>query len=77
MPSEIKAKGERIYRSITTNGEEIEFSNGFDDLHTRVYEGILSGEGYGLKEARKVIEIVHEVRNQPPIGLKGEFHPLQ
>ena len=76
LPSEIKAKGERIYRSITINGEEIEFSNGFDDLHTRIYEGILSGKGYGLEEARKAIEIVHEVRNQSPVGLKGEFHPF-
>ena len=41
LPHEIKAKGQRTYRSITIEGEELEFSGGFTDLHTRVYEGIL------------------------------------
>ena len=56
--------------------EELEFSGGFTDLHTRVYEGILEGNGYGLEDARQAIEIVHEIRNMEPIGLKGEYHPL-
>lgn len=76
LPEEIKAKGQRTYRSITIEGEELEFSGGFTDLHTRVYEGILEGNGYGLEEARQAIEIVHDIRSQQPVGLKGEYHPF-
>ena len=76
LPDEIKAKGQRTYRSIKIEGKELEFSGGFTDLHTRVYEGILEGNGYGLEDARQAIEIVHEIRNMEPIGLKGEYHPL-
>lgn len=76
LPEEIKAKGQRTYRSITIEGEELEFSGGFTDLHTRVYEGILDGNGYGLEDARQAIEIVHSIRNTNPVGLKGEYHPF-
>lgn len=76
LPDEVKAKGQRTYRSIMIEGEELEFSGGFTDLHTRVYEGILSGNGYGLEDARTAIEIVHKVRTQTPIGLKGDYHPF-
>jgi UDP-N-acetyl-2-amino-2-deoxyglucuronate dehydrogenase len=76
IPEEIKAQGQRTYRSITVDGEEIEFSGGFTDLHTRSYEEILKGNGFGLEEARKSIETVSTIRNLQPIGLKGEYHPL-
>lgn len=76
LPLEIKNKGQRTYRSITIEGEELEFSGGFTDLHTRVYEDILTGKGYGLDDARESIEIVHNIRNASPIGLKGEYHPF-
>ncbi|MDT7833456.1 Gfo/Idh/MocA family oxidoreductase [Flavobacteriaceae bacterium S356] len=76
LPEAIKEKGQRTYRSITIEGEELEFSGGFTDLHTRVYEDILDGKGYGLNEARQAIEIVHNIRNTNPIGLKGEYHPF-
>ena len=61
LPEEIKAKGQRTYRSITIEGEELEFSGGFTDLHTKVYQGILDGKGYGLEDARTAIEIVHNI----------------
>ena len=76
LPEGVKTKGQRTYRSITIEGEELEFSGGFTDLHTRVYEGVLSGVGYGLEDARQAIEIVHNIRNATPIGLKGEYHPF-
>ncbi|PWG05481.1 Gfo/Idh/MocA family protein [Polaribacter aquimarinus] len=76
LPDEIKNKGQRTYRSITIEGEELEFSGGFTDLHTRVYEGIIEGRGYGLEDARQAIEIVHQIRNSKPIGLIGEYHPF-
>ena len=76
LPDEIKAKGQRTYRSITIEGDELEFSGGFTDLHSRVYEGILDGNGYGLEDARQAIEIVHDIRNAESIGLKGDYHPF-
>jgi len=76
IPEEIKATGQRTYRSITVNGEEIEFSGGFTELHTKSYEEILKGNGFGLDEARKSIEIVSTIRNQEPVGLVGEYHPF-
>ena len=76
LPKPIKEKGQRTYRSLTMEGQEIEFSEGFTDLHTRSYEAILAGNGFNLIEAMPSIELVHTIRTQPPIGLKGDFHPL-
>ncbi|MFO8236554.1 MAG: Gfo/Idh/MocA family oxidoreductase [Bacteroidales bacterium] len=76
IPDNIKKKGKRTYRSITVDGEEIEFSGGFTDLHTLSYQGILEGKGFGLEESRKSIETVYTIRNSHPIGLKGEYHPF-
>jgi len=76
LPEKIKKMGQRTYRSITIGGEELEFSGGFTDLHTKVYDGIMRGQGFGLDDARKSIEIVHKIRNAEPIGLKGEYHPF-
>ena len=76
IPNEIKQKGQRTFRSITLEGDELEFSGGFTDLHTRVYDEILKGNGFGLEDCRKAIEIVHTIRNSESIGLKGDYHPL-
>lgn len=76
VPSSQKLSGLRTFRSITVDGEEIEFSDGFADLHTRSYEKILSGQGFGLEENRTAIETVSSIRNANPIGLRGEFHPF-
>lgn len=69
-------KGQRTYRSITVDGEEIEFSGGFTDLHVRSYEEILAGRGFGLEENRTAITTVSEIRESTPRGLVGEFHPF-
>lgn len=76
LPENVKDKGGRTFRSLTIEGEEIEFSNGFTELHTNSYQQILDGNGYGLEEARPSIEIVHNIRHMEPIGLKGDYHPL-
>jgi UDP-N-acetyl-2-amino-2-deoxyglucuronate dehydrogenase len=76
LPEEIKAIGQTTYRSIKIEGEELEFSDGFKDLHTRVYEQILAGRGFGLDDARQSIEIVHDIRTSTPVGLKGDYHPF-
>jgi UDP-N-acetyl-2-amino-2-deoxyglucuronate dehydrogenase len=64
LPVQAKEQGKRTFRSITVDGEEVEFSEGFTDLHTRSYEHILSGNGFGLEDARRSIEIVHGIRKQ-------------
>ncbi len=76
IPEDIKATGKRTYRSLTMNGEEIEFSDGFTELHTNSYKGILNGEGFGLREAYPSIQIVHDIRNSTPLGLVGDYHPF-
>lgn len=76
LPETIKQKGQRTYRSITIEGEELEFSEGFTDLHTVSYEEILKGNGYGLEAPRQAIEIVHAIRHASPIGIQGEYHPF-
>jgi UDP-N-acetyl-2-amino-2-deoxyglucuronate dehydrogenase len=63
IPKDVLAKGQRTYRSITVEGEEIEFSGGFTDLHTIAYQNILEGKGFGLEDARNSINIVHQIRN--------------
>ena len=76
IPENIKSSGLTTYRSITVDGEEIEFSGGFTDLHTRSYEEILKGNGFGLDEAYGSINTVSTIRNLDPIGLRGEYHPF-
>jgi len=76
IPDEIKSKNQRTFRSITVNGEELEFSGGFTDLHTLSYQEILKGNGFGLEETKKSIETVYKIRNSSPIGLKGDYHPF-
>lgn len=76
IPDALKASGKRTYRSLTMEGNEIEFSDGFTDLHTKSYQHILEGKGFGLKEARLSIQTVYEIRNQEPAPLQGDYHPL-
>ena len=76
IPDEIKETGKTTFRSITVDGEEFEFSEGFTDLHTRSYEHILNGGGFGLEEARNSINIVSVIRKLSPLGLHGEYHPF-
>jgi len=58
------------------SGEEFEFSDGFTDLHTKVYRDVLAGGGFGLRDARPSIDLAHKIRTAVPAGLKGEYHPL-
>jgi len=64
------------YRSITVNGEELEFSEGFTDLHTVSYAEILKGNSFTLNDVRPSIEIAYQIRNALPVGRKGEYHPF-
>jgi UDP-N-acetyl-2-amino-2-deoxyglucuronate dehydrogenase len=76
IPEDVKQKGQRTFRSITIDGEEIEFSGGFTDLHTISYQEILAGRGYAVDAARNSIQTVFDIRNTTPVGLKGDYHPM-
>jgi len=75
LPLHIREKEQRTFRSITINNQELEFSTGFTDLHTESYEKIMKGEGFGILDAQKSIQIVHDIRNSS-ISTKGDKHPL-
>ncbi len=65
VPEHLRAKGQRTYRSITVDGTEIEFSEGFTDLHTEVYRRTLDGQGFSLTDTLEAIKTVTEIRNAP------------
>lgn len=75
VPDTERTKGKRTFRAITANGDNIEFSDGFTDLHTRSYEEILAGRGFGLEENRSAIETVSTIR-KAPVVTTGEVHPF-
>ena len=76
LPPDVAQKGKRTYRSIVIDGKELEFSEGFADLHTLSYQEILSGRGFGLQDARASIETAHAIRHAKPEPLKGDYHPF-
>jgi len=76
LPESSKESGKRTYRSIVIEGEEIEFSEGFGELHTLAYKEILNGNGFGLRDARQSVITAFTIRNSNPVGLVGDYHPL-
>jgi UDP-N-acetyl-2-amino-2-deoxyglucuronate dehydrogenase len=76
LPDSAKGANQSTYRSITINGEELEFSEGFTDLHTVSYQEILAGRGYGLADVKPSIEMVFQIRNAKETGRKGDYHPF-
>jgi UDP-N-acetyl-2-amino-2-deoxyglucuronate dehydrogenase len=76
IPEEVRNAGKRTFRSLSVDGKSFEFSDGFTELHTQSYKNILNGKGFPLMEAKTAIEIVHEIRNQTPIGKQGDYHPF-
>jgi UDP-N-acetyl-2-amino-2-deoxyglucuronate dehydrogenase len=76
IPAEAKLKGMRTFRSITVEGNEIEFSDGFTDLHTETYRQILNGNGFGIEVAKDCIALAYSIRNATPVALKNDYHPF-
>jgi UDP-N-acetyl-2-amino-2-deoxyglucuronate dehydrogenase len=76
IPGAVKETGKRTFRSIMIDGKEIEFSEGFTDLHTKSYKMILDGNGFGLVDARQSVEAAYAIRNSKPVGIQGNYHPL-
>lgn len=76
LPFPVSLGGKATYRSITVDGQEIEFSEGFTDLHTRVYEETLAGRGFRIADARPSIELTHRIRTDALSPLDTLAHPL-
>ncbi|MFO0678063.1 MAG: Gfo/Idh/MocA family oxidoreductase [Polyangiaceae bacterium] len=73
---EVEGSGPKgTYRSIRIDGTDVDFTDGFDELHTRVYEEILAGRGHGIEDARPAIELVHALRNAGVERGEGDRHP--
>jgi UDP-N-acetyl-2-amino-2-deoxyglucuronate dehydrogenase len=75
LPFTVEAGKRSTFRSITVDGEEIEFSEGFTDLHTRTYEETLAGRGFGIEDARPSIELVYRIRSAPIAAIDDSAHP--
>ena len=76
LPDSVKGK-KPTYRSITVDGTEMEFSEGFTDLHTTSYQEILAGRGYGIEDARHCVETVNTIRSATAVAaVDGEGHPF-
>jgi len=76
LPENIQISGQRTFRSITMDGEMVEFSTGFANLHSKSYADILDGNGFDLEASRQAVQTVYEIRHAKPIGLVGEYHPF-
>ncbi|MBE7433606.1 MAG: Gfo/Idh/MocA family oxidoreductase [Anaerolineales bacterium] len=76
LPEQANTNGKTTYRSITVDGKEIEFSEGFTDLHTKVYEETLAGRGFGIKEARPSVQLTHDIRQSPLSPIDTLAHPF-
>jgi UDP-N-acetyl-2-amino-2-deoxyglucuronate dehydrogenase len=76
LPYQAEPGKKSTYRSIMVDGQEIEFSEGFTDLHTRVYEQALAGNGFGIKDARPSIELTHTIRTAPITSPGDLAHPF-
>jgi UDP-N-acetyl-2-amino-2-deoxyglucuronate dehydrogenase len=68
LPPEAIRQGHHAYRQLTLGGDEFDFSSGFDDLHSHVYQRIIDGNGFGIRDARPSIELVHRLRTTPLSG---------
>lgn len=76
LPEAVIAKGGHAFRSITVDGEEIDLSTGFTDLHTEVYRDILQGGGFGIDDAQPAIDLVYQIRTSTVVSANGIAHPM-
>lgn len=75
LPESVRGN-QPTYRSITVDDEEVEFSGGFTDLHTKIYEETVAGRGFGIDDARPSIELVHGMRTADAVAPTADAHPL-
>ncbi len=76
LPETARQANKTTFRSITVGGQEVEFSEGFTDLHTRVYEKTLAGDGFGIEDARPSIELTHRIREAEISPMDTLAHPF-
>lgn len=76
LPTTALEAGKTTFRNITVNGEDLEFSDGFVDLHTQSYAKIIEGHGFPVSEAMQAIDIVETVRNMHPSPKASDRHPF-
>ncbi len=76
LPQVAVDANQRTYRSISIEGQESEFSEGFTELHTHSYTEIINGNGFGLSESYPSIQVAFDIRNNTPVGIKGDYHPI-
>jgi UDP-N-acetyl-2-amino-2-deoxyglucuronate dehydrogenase len=76
LPFRVEPGVRSTFRSITVDGEEVEFSEGFTGLHTKVYEQTLAGHGFRIADARPSIELVHRIRTAEEAAAQDVAHPL-
>ena len=76
VPEAERAQGKRTYRAVVADGEDIEFSDGFTELHTRIYEEVLAGRGFGVEENRVAIETVAHIRDAAIAPVNELTHPF-
>jgi UDP-N-acetyl-2-amino-2-deoxyglucuronate dehydrogenase len=76
LPPRALANKKTTFRSITVDGQEVEFSEGFTDLHTRVYEETLAGRGFGIRDARPSVDLTYRIRTAEISPVDEFAHPL-
>lgn len=76
LPKEAVEKNSSTHRSITIDGKELEFTNGFTDLHKKIYEDVILGSGFGIEVARPSIEAAYDIRHLPVTKVNELFHPM-
>lgn len=76
LPFEPAPDKPKIYRSVSIDGKEIEFTGGFTYLHTESYKNILAGKGFGMDQVKPSVEIVSHIRNAEVVAIKGDCHPF-
>jgi UDP-N-acetyl-2-amino-2-deoxyglucuronate dehydrogenase len=74
LPGGYVESGRSAYRSLTIDGRELEFSDGFGDLHTSLYQEVLSGRGFGIEDARPAIELVYRIRKDVLVKPGDDAH---
>ena len=76
LPEHVREAGGATFRSLDIDGEPLEFSSGFKELHTRVYQATLDGQGHGIEDARPSIEIAHRIRTSTVRAPDPDAHPM-
>jgi UDP-N-acetyl-2-amino-2-deoxyglucuronate dehydrogenase len=76
LPQQAIERNNTTFRSITIDGKEVEFSEGFANLHTKAYEEIFAGRGFGIEDVRPSITLAHDIRVAVPTGVTSSSHPI-